>query len=324
MRGPLAAMNDSPTIAVIGGGAIGGYYGARLAQHGHDVHFLLRSDYDAVRRDGWRIRSYAGDFCLAPDASHICNDPRQMPPADLVLVAIKTTANDQYESLIAPLLKHDTAIVSLQNGLGNDERLAELFGAPRVVGGMAFVCSNRLAPGVIHHIAYGRISVGEFGSPPGQRVARIADLFTSSGIPAEVLADLRQGRWKKLVWNVPFNGLGAVLDQSTDRLISDDGGVQIVSALMKEIIVAAESLGLAMPPDMAGRMLRHTRTMGAYRTSMQIDRQGGRPMEIESILGEPLRQARRQGVQTPRLEMLYEMARMLDNHGVEREIRPIQ
>lgn len=299
-------------IAIVGAGAVGGYYGARLAQHGHDVHFLLRSDYEPVRKNGLEVRSVAGDFRLAPGKVRVYDQPGGMPPADLVIVTLKTTSNDRYEPLIRPLLKEGTAILTLQNGLGNEDRLAELFGAGRVLGGMAFVCINRISPGVIHHMDHGVIRLGEFNGGPSSRAAGIAELFRSSNVPCEVLDDLRLGRWSKLVWNIPFNGLGAVLDLTTDRLIDNEAGLRAVSDVMREVIAAAEALGLPMPADMIDRQVRHTRTMGPYRSSMQIDRQEGRALEVESILGEPLRQARRAGVKTPKLEMLYDLAVLVD------------
>src|SRR5947207_2171881 len=165
-------MLQKPVIAIVGTGAVGAYYGGRLAQHGHDVHFLLRGDYSAVKKHGWVIRSCHGDFSLPASAVRAYDDPAKMPAADLVIVTLKTTANDQFQRSIAPLVKEDTVILTLQNGLGNEERLAELFGAERIVGGMAFVCINRVEPGVVNHIAEGLITLGEFQGPASERVAR--------------------------------------------------------------------------------------------------------------------------------------------------------
>lgn len=303
---------NRPSIAIIGAGALGGYYGARLAQHGYPVYFLLRSDYETVQRNGLIVESCAGHFRLSPDQLNVYNDPRQMPKADLVLVTLKTTANDQFEPLIRPLLKEDTAILTIQNGLGNEDRLAELFGAQRVLGGMAFVCINRTAPGIISHTAHGIIRLGEFNSGPSERATRIAEMFKASHVQCEVLADLKFGRWSKLVWNIPFNGLGAVLDLTTDRLLDNEHGLHLVRELMTEVTAAAAAQGACLPADIIDVNIRNTREMGAYRSSMQIDRQERRPMEIESILGEPLRQARRAGVNTPKLEMLYQSAWLID------------
>ncbi len=186
-------MLNNPTICIIGSGAVGGYYGARLAQQGNRVHFLLRSEYDAVQKNGWTIRSCDGDFTLPPGAFGAHDDPGEMPKADLVLVTLKTTANDQFDALIRPLLKEQTAILTLQNGLGNEERLAELFGKERILGGMAFTCINRIGPGLIHHMAEGWIRLGEFGGGPSARASQIADLFTAARLDCKVLDNLRRG-----------------------------------------------------------------------------------------------------------------------------------
>jgi 2-dehydropantoate 2-reductase len=306
---------DRPVIAIVGAGAVGGYYGARLAQHGHDVHFLLRGDYDAVRAAGWTVESCDGDFRVP--RANVYNDATKMPPADLVVVTLKSTANDQYEPLIRPLLKEGTAVLTIQNGLGNEDRLAELFGAGRILGGMAFACINRVAPGLIRHTDHGIIRLGEFAGTPGAagrgaRADKIAALFNASRIRCEVLDDLRYGRWQKLVWNIPFNGLGATLDLTTDKLIGTQAGRQLVAGLMREVIAAARADGAALPDELAEQQIDNTTTMGPYRSSMQVDRNEGRPMEVEAILGEPLRRAAAKGVETPVLAALYRAARVVD------------
>ncbi|HWE94592.1 MAG TPA: 2-dehydropantoate 2-reductase [Tepidisphaeraceae bacterium] len=305
-------MSSKPIICIIGAGAVGGYYGARLAQHGHDVHFLLRSDFDAVRRNGWRVKSCDGDFTLAPGESHVHDDPRNMPKADLVLVTLKTTANDQFEPLIRPLVKEDTAILTLQNGLGSEERLAALFGKQHILGGMAFTCINRVGAGVIDHMAEGWVRIGEFGGGPSARARRVAELFCASKIDCKVLDNLRRGRWEKLSWNIPFNGLGAVMDLTTDRLIGTEEGVALVLSIMQEVADAARALDAAIPEDLPRRHIDKTKLMGAYQTSMQVDRREGRLMEVEAILGEPLRQGTGAGVAMPRLKGLYEMAKAVN------------
>jgi 2-dehydropantoate 2-reductase len=298
-------------IAIVGTGAIGGYYGGRLAQHGEEVHFLFRSGLEAVRRRGLVVKSADGDFTLPPDRLHVHARAAEMPKADLVVVTLKSTANDQYEALIGPLVKESTVILTLQNGLGNEERLAELFGAERVMGGLAFICVNRQADGSIRHLDHGQIKLGEFSGPPRGRTGEIAKMFSASGVPCQVLEDLRYGRWEKLVWNVPFNGLGAVLDKSTDQLLASPDGLRLVKRLMEEVIQIAAGQGLHMPPELPDRKIADTHSMGAYRTSMQIDRQENRPMEIDSILGRPLAAAAAYGIASPYLQMLYGLATIL-------------
>jgi 2-dehydropantoate 2-reductase len=294
------------SIAIIGTGAVGGYYGGRLAQHGHDLHFLLRSDYAYVREHGLAVRSIGGDFALPPEEMHVYNDPAAMPTVDLVVVALKSTENHQFARLITPLLHDTTAILTLQNGLGNEEGLAQLFGARRVLGGIAFTCINRTGPGVIEHLDHGLIRVGEFeGQARSERAHAIAAMFNASSVKAQVVDDLRAGRWDKLVWNVPFNGLGALLDLTTDRLLDSPQGEATVLAVMKEVVAAAKADGVTLAPDVLAKKIALTRTMGPYRSSMQLDRQAKRPLEVEAIIGRPLRIAQAAHVAVPLMELLY-------------------
>jgi 2-dehydropantoate 2-reductase len=302
---------EEPVIAIVGSGAVGSYYGGRLAQHGHDVHFLFRSDYQMVRRDGLRVKSPDGDFAIAADALRAYDRPEAMPKADLVLIALKATANHVYQPLIRPMIKDDTILLTVQNGLGNERQLAALFGTERVMGGLAFVCLNRMPDGVILHLDHGLLQIGEFIGGATPRLRRVAEMFNLSGVQCQPIDNLSYGRWEKLVWNIPFNGLGAVMDTPTDILIGTEAGLTLVTGLMAEVIEAAAAAGgIHFPPDMIERKINHTKSMGAYRTSMQIDRQEGRELEIEAILGEPLRAADSAGVRTPSLRMLYHLARL--------------
>jgi 2-dehydropantoate 2-reductase len=296
------------SIAIVGAGALGGYYGGRLARHGFDVHMLLRSDYQDVRERGLRVRSVSGDFSLAPDQLHVYNDAAAMPKVDLVIVTLKSTENAQFKRLITPLLHENTAILTLQNGLGNEDDLARVFGIERVLGGIAFVCINRTAPGELHHTEVGFIRLGEFAGDAGRsaRAERIVEMFNASNVKAYVIdGPVRGARWAKLVWNIPFNGLGALLDATTDQLLATEDGTQLVRAVMNEVIAAAAADGIDLPADMPDKQIAATRGMGAYRTSTQIDRQAGRAMEVEAIVSRPFAVARRNNVPAPLLHLLH-------------------
>jgi 2-dehydropantoate 2-reductase len=300
-----------PRIAIIGAGAIGGYYGARLAQHGHDVHFLVRSDYDALKRNGWIIKSYDGDFMLPPEQIHVYNDPADMPKADLVIVTTKSTSNDALPALLRPLMHEKTTILTLQNGLGVEEDLAALFGEERIVGGMAFVCINRLEAGVVHHMGYGMIRVGPFRESARAVTRQIVAMMTASKIPCEELASLAYGRWLKLVWNIPFNGWGTVMDADAEKLLVNDEGRKLVADLMAEVIAAAKAAGVDLPPSTIDEQIDRTYPMGPYKSSMQIDRQMGRPLEVDAIIERPLKTAREAGLQSPLWELLLRQLRTL-------------
>lgn len=325
-------MNASPSIAIIGAGALGGYYGGRLAQHGHDVHLLLRSDYAHVREHGLHVRSVSGDFALRPDELRVYDDAAAMPKVDLVIVALKTTENEHFPRLITPLLHDKTAILTLQNGLGNEDELARLFGAERVLGGIAFVCINRVAPGELRHTETGFIRLGEFAgagagadadagadaSGRSERAERIAEMFNRSNVAAHVIdGPVRGARWAKLVWNIPFNGLGALLDATTADLLASDEGTAIVREVMFEVIAAAAADRIVLSRELPEQQIAATHRMGAYRTSTQIDRQTGRPMELAAIFGRPLAVARRGNVPVPLMQMLhFSLARL--NRPTER------
>jgi len=292
-------------IAIVGSGAVGGYYGARLAQHGQDVHFLMRSDYDHVRTHGLRILSTLGDFDL-PDV-HAHKTSETVGPCDLVIISMKTTSNASLPEIIAPLLQESTLLLTLQNGLGNEEFLAGHFGAGRVLGGLCFVCINRTSPGVIEHLAQGQIAMGEFIGTAQPRTHAIAEIFRSSRIECKVEDSLMAARWRKLVWNIPFNGLSIVgggLD--TGRILADEGLSHRVKALMLEVMDAASRLGHQLPANLADHMIHETRIMKAYKTSSLLDYLDGREVELESIWGEPLRQALATGASMTELQRLYD------------------
>ena len=290
------------TIAIIGSGAVGGYYGARLAQHGHDVHFLLRSDFAAVKKDGWMVKSVDGDFVLHPNQFTAHEDVSTMPQADLIIIALKATANDVLPKLLPPLVKESTAVLTLQNGLGNEDVVANIVGADRVLGGLAFVCINRVGAGKVHHSDHGLIKVGDFARTTMDRPNWIEQMFGAANIACRAIDDLKKARWEKLVWNVPFNGLGTAMLMTTDQLIGSNAGLELVRGLMQEIITTAATQGITFPADLIEQKIDHTRTMGAYKTSMQVDRETGRPIELDAIFLQPRKVAQSSNVLTKHLD----------------------
>lgn len=291
-------------IAIVGAGALGLYYGALLQRSGEDVHFLLRRDHDAVSKDGLKIFSINGDFTLPQVQCY--RHSEEIGPVDLVIVGLKTFANDCYAELLTPLLGASTQILTLQNGLGNEEALADLFGGKRIIGGVAFLCSNRGAPGEVHHLGAGRVVLGEYQRMNRERLDVLVTIFRNAGVDCRATDDLKRARWEKLVWNIPFNGLCALLQQSVDLLLTPGPCRQLVRDLMLEVIAAANAQGLlrSIPENFAESMLEFTDTMGAYKPSMQIDREEGRQLEMASIFGAPLEYGRKKGIAMPRVEML--------------------
>jgi len=294
-----------PRIAMIGSGAMGCYYGARMAQHGHDVNFLMRADLRHVREYGLKIKSCAGDFTL-PQVQAF-GSTAEIGPCDLVFIAIKSTANADLANLLPPLLHPGTVIVTLQNGLGNEAHLAPLHRAEQVLGGVCFVCINRIGPGLIDHISDGDVALGEFVGGPRPRTEMISALLNASRIPSCVENSLAVVRWKKLTWNIPFNGLAiAGGGITTADILGNPGMAAEARALADEAVAAAAALGHPLPDGWADYQISRTPAMGPYRPSSMIDYVEGRPVEVEAIWGEPVRQALAAGASIPRMAALYQ------------------
>ncbi len=320
-------MNSNPKepfrgkIGVIGAGALGIFYGGRLYRARFDVHFYVRSGYDVVRTEGYIVHSCDGDFAIRPP---VYPTPSDLGRCDLVLIGLKTFANDKLPELLGPICDSNTVVLTLQNGLGNEEAIARALvtsgihsdaeqAARQIIGGTAFLCSNRVAPHVIHHTAHGFVRLAEFRGAPQARTHTVAAMFTQAGIDCEVRDSLAAIRWEKLVWNIPFNGLGVAAGHAhTAAILGDDELRVVASELMQEVVAAAHADGVVIDEALPKDLMAKTEVMGPYRSSMQIDYEEGRPLEVEAILGEPVRRARRAGIPVPKMQMLYAIVRRLD------------
>lgn len=251
---------------------------------------------------------------------------------DWVIIGMKATANTAFEGLLRPLVGPHTAILTLQNGLGNEEGLARIFPADQILGGLCFVCLNRTAPGRIHHLAHGRIMMGEFGRKADARTHHLAATLINAGVPCGVTDDLAKAHWEKLVWNIPFNGLGVASAagyesveagrrlgtgplqrcQGTDVMLSDPRYESRVRGLMREVIAVANALGLGVDPSWEQNQIDHTLCMGPYVASTLVDFERGLPLELDALFLEPLRMARAAGVPVPLLEKLCSLLAELD------------
>lgn len=303
---------------VIGTGAIGGYYGGRLAHAGHDVHFLFHSDYDYVVEHGLQIDSCDGSFHLNHvNAYHRATD---MPPCDVVLVALKSVSNTLLPQLLPPLIKPDTTVVLIQNGIGVEEDVQKTMPNLHLAAGLAYICTAKTDPGRVNHMFYGHISLGNYSCPDESRLKAVVADFTDVGIKANEV-DYLEARWKKAVWNMTFNGMSVVLDAKTDQLMGNPNIVRLLRSQMQEIIHAAQALGVAdIDDDYAEAMLSMTRRMIPYSPSMKLDYEFHRPMEIKYLYTRPIEEARRVGAAMPMMEMLEAELAFLDSRNISRNI----
>jgi 2-dehydropantoate 2-reductase len=290
-------------IAIVGTGALGGWYAALLAEAGHEVHCLARSDFEAIRKDGLTIRNKGAERVVrvasaTPDASTV-------GPCDLVVVTIKSTSNHALPALVTPLLGPATIVATLQNGMGNVEALGRLLPAERIVAGLCFVCINRLAPAVIDTTLAGYVRMAAAAGPVNAAVDTAVATFAQAGVDCQAEASLEAVLWKKLCWNIPFNGLSiAGGSVTTDLILADPALNERAYLLMKEVQAAAAARGHGFEDSHIKRQFVVTAGMGPYRPSSLIDFVEGRDVEVEGIWGEPLRRGLAAGVKMPETEKL--------------------
>ena len=288
--------------AVVGAGAIGGYYGAKLAYSGQEVHFLLHSDYQYVKERGFQVDSCDGSFHL-PQVN-VYQHAQDMPQCDVVIVGLKTINNHLLPQLLPPLLHEHTAVVLIQNGIGVEADVQQMFPGVQLIAGLAFICSAKTEPGRVNHQCYGSINLGNYSCRDEALFAQILADFNAAGVTAASVP-YAEARWKKAVWNMPFNGMTVALDTQTDLLLKNPATRALIREQMMEVIGAAQALGVsALTEDFADKMIAMTDAMTPYSPSMKLDYDFHRPMEIHYLYTRPIELAAEAGFAMPRLKML--------------------
>lgn len=286
---------------VIGTGAIGGYYGAKLARSGQDVHFLFHSDYDYVREHGLQVNSGDGGFHL--DHVNAYQDVRQMPKCDVVIVALKTVHEQMLREMLPPLLTDDTVVLLIQNGMGMEQDVEQMVPGVKLAAGLAFICCSKTHPGVIDHLDLSGLNVGSYNAPQ-ETIDRMIAEMVSADIDARNV-DYLEARWRKLLWNMPFNGLSVALHTDTDALVRNAATRRLLRAMTQEVIEAAHAVGVKGLTDRdADAMIEMTTKMRPYKPSMRLDWDYHRPMEVYYLYTRPIEEARRAGQDMPLHRML--------------------
>lgn len=297
--------------AIIGMGAVGGYYGSRLAKHGHDVHFLVRSDFAHVREHGLSVDSYLGSYHL--HNLNVYDDVSTMPKCDVVLVCLKTTANQQLAWLLPPLLKPTTIVVLVQNGIGVESDVQCMFPRLQLAAGVAFInCAKSGAGSLVHH-KYGSITLCDYSCSSPQVLHAVAADFCSSQVPAQV-ADFVETRWRKNILNMATNGVTVMLNARCDQLMAHPSSCQLVRDLMSEGVRAAQACGAStIHYDLVDQLAEST-SQTVFATSMKYDYDHNLPMEIEYMYTRPILEAERLGCHLPLLRMLEQQLRYFDSY----------
>ena len=296
-------------VLVIGAGAIGAFYGSLLAKAGAEVSVVCRSDYDQVKQYGFIIDSQLlGRWNFIP-AQVLKNAADFEGTADYILLCTKVIPTLDRVALVRPTVAENTALVFIQNGVEIEQEMLDAFPGNEVVSGLAFICCNRVSPGEIVHLAYGRLALGNLPNGISRKTARLCELFNQSGIDCKATEDIVAGRWQKCVWNAPFNPL-SVLSGGLPTLDILQTQEPFVRSIMQEVCNIAAASGHRLPDDIVDINIEHTYAMPPYKTSMLLDYENGQPLETEAILGNALRAAQRLGIAAPHLESVYALMKL--------------
>lgn len=289
---------------IIGTGAIGGFYGGKLSKAGKDVLFLFHSDYEYVKSNGLKVDSIDGNFSINPIKAY--KRTLDMPKCDVIFVCLKTTNNYQLKYLLPPILHENTVVILIENGLGMEQDLQKDFPNLQITGAMAFICSAKVGKGYISHMDQGSISIGSYSCNDNTILDIVNADFKEAGVKSDIV-DLEVSRWRKLIWNIPFNGLSVVLNTTTDKLLENETTCKLVHTLMLEVIRGANAIGkgkFEIKESSADKMIQLTKNMTPYAPSMKLDFDNKRELELEYIYNKPISAASKAGYEMKYTQML--------------------
>jgi len=297
-------------ILIAGAGAVGCYYGARWQHAGHRVTFLARGDnLQTLQSHGLHLDSIAGNLTL-PSIDAVATPPAH--PVDVVVVTVKAYATDTIIAQIRPAVGPATVILSLQNGIGNEERLAAACGDAHIAGGIAFIGAERVGAGHIRHTAAGWLTIGPWTRSAAAPVAALQQALNRGGVECRYSEHIRRDLWQKLMWNAAFNTTTCLTGTPAHALLAHTAGEALVVDAMREVQRVAAAEGITLSDQALDDFLATTRNMGPVRTSMLVDREAGRRLEREAISGELLRRARAHGIEIPVQQVLYALLATLE------------
>ncbi|MBI4665097.1 MAG: 2-dehydropantoate 2-reductase [Nitrospinae bacterium] len=284
-------------IVIAGAGAVGAYYGAVLARAGHDVFFIARgAQLAAFREKGVSVKSVNGDFLTTVNCG---DDSSTFGVADLILVCFKSYDTTATTGLYATSVGLNTSIISLQNGIDNEGILSERFGKDKVLGGVSFIGSRMEAPGIVVHTAASNITIGELSGGVSDRAGRLGEMFESANIRCKVSADIRRDMFAKMIWNIGFNAICAILDCSAQKALGFEETRNVILSAMLEWVAVAQAEGVALTTEMAHKNMEGTLKAGGIFPSMLQDRRAGRKMEIDIFNARAAQMGQKHGIPTP-------------------------
>lgn len=286
-------------VAVIGAGGVGGYFGARLAQAGHEVTFVARGRHlAAIREHGLAIESALGDATVRCPAT---DDLSALGPVDVAMLCVKLWDVEATAPKLAGIVSNGGVVIPFQNGVESADRVAVMLGPSHVLGGVAYIAATIRAPGVIAHTGtMARLRVGAFPGGPEDRAAVFADACRSAGVEIEHTPDIRRALWEKFVFLASFSGITSAARSPIGVVRSDPDLRALLEAAMREVWSVGVSRGVALPDDFVAKQLAFADGLpAAMRSSMQNDLESGYRLEVPWLSGAVARMAREAGLAAP-------------------------
>jgi len=300
-------------ILVYGAGAVGGYFGARLALGGHDVTFVARGEnLAALRRQGLVVRMPTGEALRVVPARAV-GDPAEAAPAELVLVTVKSYDTPTAATALRPVVGPETALLSLQNGIENEDVLARLLGLPPLMVALTRIGVELVAPGAVAYSGRGAILFGEPDGRETPRARRVAEAFAAAAVPHQLRRDILLAAWEKLAWNAGFNAVSTLTQASVAELVAQPGSRDLVVQAMEEVDAVAIARGIAVRRARTAAVLADSVTgLPDFATSMLQDLRRGRRLEHDALNGAVVRAAAAAGVPVPVNRLLLALLARLD------------
>ncbi len=306
---------DIMNIVVLGAGAIGGFYGALLTRQGENVTFIARGkNLEHLQNHDLHIESIWGDFSVSVKAVAASDIP-SLDPCDVVILAVKSTALKDVIPQIKELISEKTKILCLLNGIGNEEILAEEFGADRVIGGSAFVSTIFEKPGLIQHVAEGKIVMGDWTKERSKVVNQLAEVFRNLGVEIEVSDNIQQAKWEKLLWNICFNPITALTQTKVGVALNNQDIFPIMKRIQSEYLAVAKAYNIHFDPEQANWIFEENEDAGNHKTSMLQDFESGKKMELDAIMGYVIKLAHEKDIPVATIETIYHLLRFAENEA---------
>ena len=309
-----------PRIAVMGAGAVGGYFGARLAASGQEVAFIARGRHlETMRQQGLIVKSNQGDLHVP---SLFTSNSEEVGPVDLILFCVKSHDTEEASKRMAPLVGEKTSILSLQNGVDNPDKIASHWGKDRILAGAAYIGAQVSAPGTIEHRAAGRITMGELDGGISYQTKAFCDLFNKAQVPCTISPEIRKVLWGKLVWNAPFCAIASITGTTVKDIIESDSLKNLAVGCMEEVREAARTVGINLGPSIVAETLNLSHSLGNFKPSMLQDLEAEKPLEYEALNGIVVKVLGQAGKEAPFNETFRALLQSLDKKIRARKSMP--